>query len=169
MSKLAEEQPGPEQIELRCSAVVFRGQAVLLVRRVVDGSDDWVLPGGTPRHGETMAACVRREVFEETGLTAEPSRVALVLEAIGPATSQHTVDLVFAAREYGPAGPPQQREPGLHPAFVPVPDLGALNLRPGIAGYLRNAWADRLRTAPYLGNMWRPAGAAAARAARAQR
>jgi ADP-ribose pyrophosphatase YjhB (NUDIX family) len=166
---LGESGIAPEGIELRCSAVVFRAQAVLLVHRVIDGCDDWVLPGGTPRYGETMAACARREVLEETGLSAEPTRIALVLEAIGPAAGQHTVDLVFAAREYGPPGPPEPREPGLRPAFIHVADLSALNLRPGIAGHLRNAWANRLRSAPYLGNMWRPTAAAAARASRAQR
>jgi 8-oxo-dGTP diphosphatase len=143
-------------IDLRCSAVVFRQQAVLLVHRTVDGSDDWVLPGGTPRHGETMVACARRELREETGLDAEPTRVALVLEAITPDTGLHTVDLVFAATEYGPARLPESREPGLEPVFVQIDALTELDMRPPIAGHLRSAWASRTRSAPYLGNLWRP-------------
>lgn len=86
---------------LRCSAIVVRNQAVLLVHRVWDGGDDWVLPGGTPRPGESMAACARREVREETGIQAEPTGVAFVLEAAEPASRLRTVDLVFMAREYG--------------------------------------------------------------------
>ena len=33
--------------EIRCSVVVHRLHAVLLVHRARDGLDDWVLPGGT--------------------------------------------------------------------------------------------------------------------------
>jgi 8-oxo-dGTP pyrophosphatase MutT (NUDIX family) len=35
-------------VDVRCSAVVFRGREVLLVRRFRDEASDWVLPGGTP-------------------------------------------------------------------------------------------------------------------------
>jgi ADP-ribose pyrophosphatase YjhB (NUDIX family) len=55
----------PASVDVRCSAVVFRDQDVLLVRRLRDGDDDWVLPGGTPRSGESMAACARRETLDE--------------------------------------------------------------------------------------------------------
>jgi 8-oxo-dGTP diphosphatase len=50
----------PDGVELRCSAIVVRERTVLLVHRVGSGADDWVLPGGTPRPGESMAACARR-------------------------------------------------------------------------------------------------------------
>lgn len=59
---------------LRCSAVIATYRQVLLVHRTGDGRDDWVLPGGTPKHGETLAACARREVLEETGLRIVPNR-----------------------------------------------------------------------------------------------
>jgi len=44
-----------------------RGGRVLLVRRADDGN--WELPGGRVEVGETMSAAVRREVFEEAGIT----------------------------------------------------------------------------------------------------
>jgi hypothetical protein len=34
-----------DEINVRCSAIVFREDAVLLVHRLRDGADDWVLPG----------------------------------------------------------------------------------------------------------------------------
>lgn len=40
---------------------------VLLVRRTDDGN--WELPGGRVEVGETASAAVRREVFEESGIT----------------------------------------------------------------------------------------------------
>ena len=49
-------------------AVAFRGEAVLLVRERSDGR--WALPGGWADVGETPAACVEKEVWEEAGFRA---------------------------------------------------------------------------------------------------
>jgi 8-oxo-dGTP diphosphatase len=147
----------PDGIELRCSAVVLRRQSVLLVRRVRGAEDDWVLPGGTPRAGEGMAACARREVLEETGLHVDPSRVAFVLEVLGPDGGPRTVDIVFGAAAAA-TEEPQQHEPGLAPAFIPVEQISRLDLRPPLAGHLRAMLSHRRPLyAPYLANMWRPA------------
>jgi 8-oxo-dGTP diphosphatase len=145
-----------DAIDLRCSAVVFRDGAVLLVHRARNGVGDWVLPGGTPRPGESMAACAWRETLEETGLSVEPARVAFVLETLGPGSIRRTVDLVFlaATKEYGE---PEPREPGLEARFVPLEELTRLDLRPPLAGHLRALHArGSAPTAAYLGNLWRP-------------
>ena len=146
----------PDRIELRCSAVVVRQQTVLLVHRIRGAEDDWVLPGGTPRASESMAACARREVLEETGLHVDPTRVAFVLEVLGPDGGPRTVDIVF--RAIAAAGEePEPQEPGLYPAFVPVEQISALDLRPPLAGHLRGMLGQRRPLyAPYLANMWRP-------------
>jgi 8-oxo-dGTP diphosphatase len=148
----------PDGVELRCSAIIVRKRSVLLVHRTGSGVNDWVLPGGTPRPGESMAACARREVREETGLYVDPDRVAFVLEAGGPDSGARTVDIVFSAADPAPDQPPEQRERGLAPVFVPVDRIQELDLRPPVAGHLR-AMLDRRRElyAPYLANLWRPA------------
>ena len=146
----------PAGPEVRCSAVVFRGPEVLLVRRARNGNDDWVLPGGTPRPGESMAACVRRETLEETGLRVEPGRIALVVEANGPRSGQHTLDLVFVASLSQPGQEPQSAEPELRARFVSLGQVQHLDLRPPIAGHLRGLHSGRTRTAAYLGKLWRP-------------
>jgi 8-oxo-dGTP diphosphatase len=144
-------------IELRCSAIVVRQRSVLLLHRTRGGSDDWVLPGGTPRGGESMAACARREVEEETGLHVDPSRVAFVLEVLGPDGGPRTVDIVFQANDGRSGEQPWQHEPGLKPAFVTIDDLQQLDLRPPLAGHLRRMLTQRGRLyAPYLSNLWRP-------------
>jgi len=149
----------PDGIDLRCSAIVVRQQAVLLIRRTYDGREDWVLPGGTPRTGESTAACARREVREETGLRVDPARVAFVLEVVGPEPGPRTLDIVFAATETAPDIAPQPLEEGLEPAFVPVSRLQELDLRPPLAGHLRGLLGPgRERYAPYLANLWRPPG-----------
>jgi len=149
----------PDGIDLRCSAVVVRQQAVLLIHRTYDGAEDWVLPGGTPRAGESTAACARREVREETGLRVDPVRVAFVLEVVGPGPGPRTLDIVFAATETAPATAPQPLEDGLEPVFVPVDQIQELDLRPPLAGHLRGLLGPgRDRYAPYLANLWRPSG-----------
>lgn len=146
----------PDGTELRCSAVVSRARAVLLLHRT--RGDDWVLPGGTPRPGESMAACARREVLEETGLHVDPSRVAFVLEVMGPDAGTRTVDMVFWARDAAPADQPERLEPDLEPAFIPADQIHLLNLRPPLAGHLRRLLMRGGDSyAPYLANMWRPA------------
>jgi 8-oxo-dGTP diphosphatase len=148
----------PEGTDVRCSTVVFRDDALLLIHRVGDGADDWTLPGGTPRAGESMAACARRETREETGLTVEPTRVAFVLEALRPGSARRTVDLVFLASPSA-RGEPEPQEPDREARFVPLKLLPELSMRPPLAGYLRALNASgAARTAAYLGNMWRPAG-----------
>jgi len=146
----------PTEVDVRCSAVVFRGDAVLLVHRAKDGADDWVLPGGTPRPGESMAACAQRETLEETGLPVDPGRVAFVLETMAPESSRRMVDLVFLAT-MAERREPEPREQGLQAQFVPLGDLPGLVLRPPLAGHLRGLHArGPARTAAYLGNLWRP-------------
>jgi ADP-ribose pyrophosphatase YjhB (NUDIX family) len=146
-----------ERVNLRCSAIVFRGDTLLLLQRRRAGSEDWVLPGGTPRRGESIASCVRREVAEETGLHVNPERVAFLLEAANRDEGSHVVDVVFTASESDPGQEPVLAEPGLVPVFHPIQELATLHLRPPIAGHVRGLHAAGGRGgAAYLGNLWRP-------------
>ncbi|MEU6284416.1 NUDIX hydrolase [Streptomyces sp. NPDC047028] len=150
----------PDNTEFRCSVILFRGQSVLLVHRTAKNLDDWVLPGGTPRPGESMAACARREMREETGLAVEPTRVAFVLEAMDPSSGGRTVDLVFAADGSAHGQTPRPLEPGMEPEFVSFSRLRELDLRPPLAGHLPGFFhRGAHRYAPYLGNLWRPTNA----------
>jgi len=149
-------------VELRCSVAVTRHDAFLLVHRVNGTRDDWVLPGGRPRDGESMAACARREAREETGLEIDPLRCAFVLEVIDPHDQHRMVELVFLAEVHDEdmaiAG-----EGGSTPEWVPRQRLAQLNLRPPIGGYLAGlatSYNATSNTAPYLGNLWRPGDAA---------
>lgn len=145
---------------VRCSALVWApgGGQVLVVRRPRGRESEYVLPGGTPRPGEPLAACARREVREETGLEVHPARVAFLLEAAdGP--MPETVDVVFTtafADGARTAQVPVPMEVGRFPEFVDLDVLGTLRLLPPIAGYIRGfARARRPATIPILGNLWR--------------
>jgi 8-oxo-dGTP pyrophosphatase MutT (NUDIX family) len=143
-------------VELRCSAIVFRDDRLLLLRRRRNGAEDWVLPGGHPRRRDRAAACVEREVFEETGIRIQAPRVAFVLETTDPAGDRRLIEVVVLADERDGRTEPRATEPGADAAFVPVEDTPGLTLRPPLAGYLRGLHRTQLRsTAPYLGNLWR--------------
>jgi ADP-ribose pyrophosphatase YjhB (NUDIX family) len=130
---------------------------VLLIHRTADGRNDWVLPGGRPRTGESLAACAGREAREETGLEINPMRVAFVLEVIDPPTRTRTVEVVFLGSLLGPAaGRALAGEPGAEPEWVPRSRLPELDLKPPIGGHLPAVMHPNHSTAPYLGNLWKP-------------
>ena len=65
-------------------AVVMRGERALVVRRANPPMPGrWGFPGGVLELGETVAEGAMRELFEETGVTAE---------AAGPLTVIDTID-----------------------------------------------------------------------------
>jgi len=74
----------PERPIVGVLAVVMRGDRALVVRRANPPlSGRWGFPGGVLELGETVAQGAMRELFEETGVTAE---------AAGPLTVIDTID-----------------------------------------------------------------------------
>lgn len=145
-------------VDVRCSVIVVRDRAVLLVHRTHDRLDDWVLPGGTPRRAEGTADCIRRELYAETGLTPGPGAGAFILEAVSSEPGQHVLDLVFLAEESVLGMICGPREPVLEPGFLASGQLAELGLRPPLAGYLHRLLdADAQQWALYFGMPWRPA------------
>lgn len=142
-------------VDLRCSVVVIHQDNFLLIQRTGQRGD-WVLPGGRPRHGESMQSCARRETFEETGLRVNPTRCAFVSEVIEPDDAQRVVELVFLASIDGDPAAVGTGEPGAIPTWVSADQLRHVRLRPPIAGYLPSLLHGRTNTAAYLGNLWRP-------------
>ena len=145
-------------VELRCSVVVTRGHDVLLLRRMRGDVEEWVLPGGRPRHGEGMLACARREVDEETGLSVIPQRCAFVADVIDPGNDRRRAELVFVAKLERNHPGHSVGEDGAEPVWVPVDRIRHLNLLPPIAGFLPGVVSGYAETAPYLGNLWRGGG-----------
>lgn len=121
--------------EVRCSVLAARNHAVLLIHRTHDGLDDWVLPGGSPHEGESLVACARRELLEETGVSADPSQVALVVESASSGAGPRMLDIVFIVA--GPVlGREQSREPGAGPRFISLDQLPGLVVHPVVVGQL---------------------------------
>jgi len=73
----------PDRPWIGIGVIVFRGEEVLLVQRgksPLIGS--WSLPGGAQHVGEATQEAARRELLEETGITAGPLLLADVIDAV---------------------------------------------------------------------------------------
>jgi 8-oxo-dGTP diphosphatase len=100
----------PESPRVGVGAIVLRSGKVLLGKRLGShGTGTWALPGGHLEFGETVEACARRELLEESGL-------ALGDIAHGPYTSdifsdvgRHYITLFVVAT--GALGEPKCLEP----------------------------------------------------------
>ena len=63
----------PDRPFVGVGAVILDGSRVVLVRRASEPlAGQWSLPGGAVEAGETLGACVVREMREETGLDVAP-------------------------------------------------------------------------------------------------
>ena len=92
----------PTSPQVGIGIVLLRGDKVLLIKRGrPPGAGAWSLPGGKQELGETAEACARRELLEETGLTAGPLTLVAHVDSIHHDTAgrieYHYTILDFAA------------------------------------------------------------------------
>jgi mutator protein MutT len=64
------------------AVIVHEGRVVLVKRRFEPLAGTWSIPGGAVEVGETLEACVAREMLEETGFVVEVGPVIEVLDRI---------------------------------------------------------------------------------------
>ncbi|HMJ43024.1 MAG TPA: NUDIX hydrolase [Pseudolabrys sp.] len=90
----------PSHPQLAVSAVIFRDDQILLVRRARSpGKGFYSLPGGRVEFGESLHAALHREVDEETGLKIEIIGLAGWREVLPGATGGgHYLIISFASR-----------------------------------------------------------------------
>jgi 8-oxo-dGTP diphosphatase len=72
-----------KEMNQRAAAITIEKQRVLLVHRIKEEREYWVLPGGSVELGESVEEACHREVMEETGLTVCILRHVLALENAG--------------------------------------------------------------------------------------
>ena len=127
---------------LAVSAVVVRDDCLLMVKRggsTATGS--WAPPGGSVRPGESLAAAVRRELNEETGLTGHVGGlVATVIVDTG--AERH---LIVARHVEVPSGSPKAADDADAAAWVPIDEADTWNLAPGVESVVRLLLARRRR------------------------
>lgn len=112
---------------LGVGALVTRGNEVLLVQRGhAPMAGEWAVPGGKVEFGETMAAAVRREIFEETGIDIEVGELVYNFESIAEDNSYHYVVFDYLARPIEANKMPIAADDALDARWISLDDLGSL-------------------------------------------
>lgn len=142
----------PDQPVVGVGAVIFRDDAVILVRRGQEPAlGAWSLPGGAVEVGETLEAALVRELAEEIGLTVEVLGITAVLERIyrDPAggVAYHYVLIDYVCRYL--SGPLRVGSDITAARFVPLAELDMYQLPPDTAAVIRRAW-DQQRQGGFL-------------------
>jgi 8-oxo-dGTP diphosphatase len=82
------------------AAIVIKDNKVLLGKRKnAHGAGTWAFPGGHLEYKESIEACAKREVFEETGIHIKNIRYGTFTNDIFPKDQKHYVTL-FVISEY---------------------------------------------------------------------
>jgi 8-oxo-dGTP diphosphatase len=143
---------------LRASAVIFVDNRLLLVRQRRREEDYWLLPGGGLRFGESLAAALVREAWEELVVETVVRRPIALVESISPEPdkyAKHVVHVIFDAA----LAPGQHIAPGTDPAvleyrLVSRADLPALRMAPPLNDFLDTCFDALPERLVYLGQRW---------------
>lgn len=73
LQKLFQNEKGYATPKIDCRALIIKDDKILLVREILDGK--WTLPGGWIDVNESPRQAVEKEVFEESGYTANAVRL----------------------------------------------------------------------------------------------
>ena len=104
----------------------------------------WELPGGKPAPGETFANTALIEVFEETGLDVTLTGVAGAAEGSVPGV--RVAMLVLEARTRSTKVSLSDEHDDFH--WLPLDQVGALELRPGFDQFFADYAARTKRLSP---------------------
>ena len=85
---------------IRVSALLHRGDRILLCRHEKPGKEYWLLPGGGVNSGESLVDALRRELLEEVGIEEVPFEGPIaIVDSIAPVRSfaaKHVVHIIFS-------------------------------------------------------------------------
>ena len=87
---------------MRVAAIIIKDGKVILIRRVKNGQEYYVFPGGALEEGETLEEAITRELKEELGIDIESNKLVFQIVNRGVEESY------FLVKEF--SGNPQWQE-----------------------------------------------------------
>jgi len=107
---MVEGRDNPKRPYIGVAVIVIRKGRVLLGKRINShGAGTWQFPGGHLEYGESIEACARRELMEETGLSIETLHYGPFTNDFFEAEKKHYVTLFVIADRT--TGEPVVKEP----------------------------------------------------------
>lgn len=132
-------------IRVAAKAVIIVDGEILLTRNIHPDDPDgefFLLPGGGQNHGESLEACLRREVCEETGYSVEVGDVLWVRDYIGAGHAfaafepdVHQVEVMFSCsvdRSRSPAERVEEDAWQVSVDWIRLEDLPGIRLFPAV-------------------------------------
>jgi 8-oxo-dGTP diphosphatase len=148
---------------IRVSAILRWADRILLIRHEKGGRDNWLLPGGGVKTGESLIDALQRELSEEIGLFGVEDELPVegpvaIVDSISPPgkPAKHVVHIIFSGDLTGKSlEAVTSRDAAVrgHRLFD-VRDLDGIALHPPIQRFLRR-WQPGDPVA-YLGALWAP-------------
>ncbi|MEE2810623.1 MAG: NUDIX hydrolase [Pseudomonadota bacterium] len=138
-----------------CAPIEGEDCVILVKRKNPPNAGTWGFPGGHVELGETAAEAAARELFEETGVIAEPGAQLMTLDVI-PRNADGSVGgqyfLVATLCHYR-SGQPVPDDDALEARWVPVARIEDLGLElldrvADLARLAQIAWREESRVAP---------------------
>ena len=124
-------------------AIVFRGDAVLLVQRgKPPAQGKWSIPGGVVRLGETLEDAVIRELREEVEMEVKPICVGKVLDRIYPDSEgkiAHHYVIIDYVCDAG-AGQPRAGSDASDAGFFEIQKLDKIDMTEGTTEVIREVY-----------------------------
>lgn len=99
MPKNIQDQLADRKPKLVVGILAQNGDKYLLARERLEGGKEWwIVPGGKVEFGEKIEDAARRELTEETGITADKLEFLCFKEALSPEYNYHTVIFFYKAK-----------------------------------------------------------------------
>jgi len=133
----------PKIPRIGVSACVWRDGKVLLVERGKEPwKGKWSLPGGSLEFGETVREAAQRELAEETGVAADLVKLVDIDDAITRDEAGRPVlhYSIVCFTGHWLKGEAEARDDVTKIRWAEVEELDQLDMTPGTAAYIRQAW-----------------------------
>ena len=125
----------------RVAALVVEGNSILLAEHRKDGKVYYLLPGGGVEKGEYEEDALKRELLEESGLSANPVKFMFQTVTISPDKSRHIIQKVYLSKVSGTISP--SKDPRVAKvAYFTKDKFMKLKFYPNIRNEIISAWEN---------------------------
>ncbi|MGB9797770.1 MAG: NUDIX domain-containing protein, partial [bacterium] len=130
----------PRELKLRVACLLVEDGKILLARHRREEREYWTLPGGGLEKGERIVDCLKREIWEESGLLIDVGGVLFLFDVIEP--ERQVVTIVFRARKIGGEFKPKNVPVGhrlVGMDFLPLEKIKEIELLPPVGSEIEEA------------------------------